>query len=145
MTYLQKKVFMLLPSGLDRLIGTQEIEDILSINKRTIMQIIETLILEYGVPIGSFRNSDNFGYFIASNEKEKEIGIYSLTQQINTMQKRTKRVKSADLELAFLYKYKYKNEIKNYNKQLNIYEYLDLDESETLEIDENNGELQDFG
>lgn len=125
MTHLEKQIFMLLPSGIDNLISTKEIESILGIDKRHIMAIIETLILKYGIPIGSSRQPNHYGYFIATNEEEKRIGVYSLIQQINATKERVKRVKNADLNTAVLYKEKYRDEKINRNIQSNIYEYID--------------------
>lgn len=129
MNQLEKRVFNLLPHGADNLISTREIEDILHINKRHIMDIIESLILEYQLPIGSLRNSDNFGYFIATNEQEKAIGTYSLNKQINTMKKRAEIVGNANLETARLYKEKYKDEAIERDKQLDLFYYLNLEGS----------------
>lgn len=145
MTDSQKRVFMLLPIGLDKLISKQEIEDILELDERTIMGIIEILILKYNIPIGSFRNSDNFGYFIATNEKEKDIGTYSLTQQINTMKKRAERVKNADLNTAILYIEKYKDEAADYEGQSTIYEFLKIADEQQDEADEDSTQLQGLG
>lgn len=129
MNYLEKKVFMMIPRGADNLISTSEIQDVLHINKRHIMEIIENLILEYHLPIGSFRSSDNYGYFIATNEEEKAIGTYSLNRQIDTMKKRVKIVENANLKTATLYKEKYKDEAVLRNKQLDLFYYLNIDGS----------------
>lgn len=133
MSNLQKQVFMLIPRGIDNLISTQEIEDILGIDKRYIMGIVEALIVEHEIPIGSLRQSNNYGYFIATNEEEKRLGIYSMVQQINTMKKRVKRVKEADLTKTLLYKEKYKAEITKRKQQSNIYEYLNKADETQLE------------
>lgn len=109
MNKLEQRVFMLLPKGINRLISAQEIEDIIDIDKRYIMEIIEKLVIEYRIPIGSFRNSDNFGYFIATNEQEKLMGTHSLNQQVNTMKKRLSRVKAADFKTTDMYREKYKD------------------------------------
>lgn len=129
MNHLEKRVFNLLPQGADNLISTREIEDILHINKRHIMDIIENLVIEYHLPIGSSRNSDNFGYFIATNEQEKAIGTYSLNKQINTMKKRAEIVENANLETAELYKEKYKDEAITRDKQLDLFYYVNIDGS----------------
>lgn len=133
MSKLEIQVFMLLPSGIDNLISVREIIDILEIDERTIMSIIETLIMKYGIPIGSLRQSNRFGYFIATNEEEKRVGIYSNEQQVNTMKKRISRVKEADVSVTSLYKEKYKNEINNYDRQSNIFEYLKKADEKQLE------------
>lgn len=129
MNQLEKRVFNLLPQGADNLISTRDIEDILHIDKRYIMEIIENLVIEYHLPIGSSRNSDNFGYFIATNEQEKAIGTYSLNKQINTMKKRAEIVENANLETAKLYKEKYKDEAITRDKQLDLFYYVNIDGS----------------
>lgn len=129
MNQLEKRVFNLLPQGADNLISTREIEDILHIDKRYVMEIIENLVIEYHLPIGSSRNSDNFGYFIATNEQEKAIGTYSLNKQINTMKKRIEIVENANLETAKLYKEKYKDEAITRDKQLDLFYYVNIDGS----------------
>lgn len=129
MNQLEKRVFNLLPQGADNLISTREIEDILHIDKRYVMEIIENLVIEYHLPIGSSRNSDNFGYFIATNEQEKAIGTYSLNKQINTMKKRAEIVENANLETAKLYKEKYKDEAITRDKQLDLFYYVNIDGS----------------
>lgn len=129
MNQLEKRVFNLLPQGADNLISTRDIEDILHIDKRYIMEIIENLVIEYHLPIGSSRNSDNFGYFIATNEQEKAIGTYSLNKQINTMKKRAEIVENANLETAELYKEKYKDEAITRDKQLDLFYYVNIDGS----------------
>lgn len=129
MNQLEKRVFNLLPQGADNLISTREIEDILHIDKRYVMEIIENLVIEYHLPIGSSRNSDNFGYFIATNEQEKAIGTYSLNKQINTMKKRAEIVENANLKTAKLYKEKYKDEVITRDKQLDLFYYVNIDGS----------------
>lgn len=136
MSKLQIKVFMLLPEGIDNLISVQEIMDILEINDRTTMSIIEILIMKFGIPIGSLRQANNFGYFIATNEAEKRMGVYSNEQQVKTMKKRITRVKEADLNTAVLYKEKYKDAIINQDKQSNIYEYIKAANEEALSIED---------
>lgn len=134
MSNLQKQVFMLIPRGIDNLISVKEIIELLEIDERTIMSIIETLIMKYGIPIGSLRQSNKFGYFIATSEAEKRVGIYSNEQQVNTMKKRITRVKEADLTIVSLYKEKYKDDLKDYERQSNIYEYLKKADEKQLNI-----------
>ena len=125
MSELQSRVFMLLPLGADNSISTQEIEDILGIEKRYIMEIVQTLVLDYGIPIGSFRNQNN-GYFIATNEEEKRIGTHSLAEQSKALTIRLKKVKEADFETTILYRKEYKEKARQHNKQLDIYDCLNL-------------------
>lgn len=126
MATLHKRVFMLLPIGVHSSISTKEIEMILGIEERHVREIINILIMEYGIPIGSFRHQNN-GFFIATSEEEKRVGTHSLAEQVNTMKKRLDKIKEADSETAFLYREKYKDAA-SYDEQSNIYEYLEAKE-----------------
>lgn len=134
MNDLHKKVFMLLPIGVHSSISTKEIEMILGIQERYVREIINNLIMEYGIPIGSFRHQNN-GFFIATSEEEKTLGTYSLAEQVNTMKQRLNRIKDTDLETAMLYREKYKNDIKDYDKQSNIYEYIHEESEEDIKTE----------
>ena len=121
MSQLQAQVLMLLPEGMDRLVSTTDIENILHLDKRHIMGIIEELILEYGIPIGSLRDKNRYGYFIATTEEEKVKGTLSVIQQANSMKRRVEKVMAADFETASLYKEKYKEKEMDYDKQLDLF------------------------
>ena len=121
MSQLQAQVLMLLPEGMDRLVSTTDIENILHLDKRHIMGIIEELILEYGIPIGSLRDKNHYGYFIATTEEEKVKGTLSVIQQANSMKRRVEKVMAADFETASLYKEKYKEKEMDYDKQLDLF------------------------
>lgn len=127
MSKLQVEVFMLLPKGMERLVSTSDIENRLNIDKRHVMGIIEELILDYDIPIGSLRDINNYGYFIATSEEEKIKGTLSLIQQVNSMKRRVEKVMEADLETADLYKEKYKYQEPDYDKQLDLFYYLKTD------------------
>ena len=131
MSQLQAQVLMLLPEGMTRLVSTSDIENILHLDKRHIMGIIEELILEYGIPIGSLRDKNHYGYFIATTEEEKAKGTISFIQQANSMQKRVEKVMAADFETASLYKEKHKEKEMDYDKQLDLF-YLFKNASQTL-------------
>ena len=121
MSQLQAQVLMLLPEGMDRLVSTTDIENILHLDKRHIMGIIEELILEYGIPIASLRDKNRYGYFIATTEEEKVKGTLSVIQQANSMKRRVEKVMAADFETASLYKEKYKEKEMDYDKQLDLF------------------------
>jgi len=131
MTLLESKVFMLLPMGSEHLISTREINDILNIEERYIRNIVEQLITDYGIPVCSFRHSDNNGYFIAQTEEEKRLGLLHLKQQTKTMKKRIRKVENADTDTAVQYKEKYKHEEPDHDKQLNLLE--EADDSKAIE------------
>lgn len=140
MTHLHKQVFMLLPVGIQSSISTQEIEMILGIEKRYVMEIINILIMEYGIPVGSFRHQNN-GYFIATSEEEKRLGTHSLTEQVNSMEARLNKVNEADLGTALVYKNKYRLEAARKDKQSNIFEYINRTDPDRELTDEEIAEI----
>lgn len=121
MSRLQAEVLWLIPEGMERLVGTSDIESILKLDKRHIMGIIEELIIDYDIPIGSLREKGRSGYFIPTNEEEKIKGTLSFIEQANSMQKRVEKVMAADFETASLYKEKYKEKEPDYDKQLDLF------------------------
>lgn len=125
MTPLEIKIFMLLPLGSERLISTREVTDILNIEERTVRAIVEKLITDYDIPICSFRQSDNYGYFIAETKEEQRLGLLPLKQQTKAMKKRIRKVENADINTAIQYKEKYKHEEPDHDQQLSL-----LDEAE---------------
>lgn len=128
MNKLQRDVFMLLPMGMDRLVSTTDIGNILNIDERYIRGIIEELIMEYEIPIGSSREKNHSGYFIATNLEEKIRGTYSLEQQAKAMDKRSAKVKSADVSITYQYKEKYKHDEPDYDKQLDLLETIEAED-----------------
>jgi len=125
MTPLEIKIFMLLPLGSEHLISTREITDILNIEERTVRAIVEKLITDYDIPICSFRQSDNNGYFIAETKEEQRLGLLPLKQQTATMKRRIRKVENADIDTAVQYKEKYKHEVPDHDKQLNLLDEAD--------------------
>lgn len=120
MSKLEADVFQLLPFGMDKVINTNDIRRILNIEERHIREIIADLIVEHGIPIGSLRFGERSGYFIATNDEEKNIGTYSLMQSIETIKKRVEKVKAADVETAYLYREMNKGKEFKYDEQLDL-------------------------
>lgn len=132
MNQVQRDVFMLLPFGMNNLISTTEIESILKIDKRYIMGIIEELIIDFNIPIGSMRNSNNYGYFIATNKEEKYKGTVSIKQQANAMNHRVEKVQNSNVEKAIQYRELYKENYSKRDKQLDLMDYLDQSKIEAV-------------
>ena len=104
MNNIQTRVFMLLPFGMERPVSTGYIREVLGLDERSIREVIAELITEFNIPIGSLREIDRAGYFIATNEEEKIIGTHALRQQATKMEYRVTKVKDADIKTAYLYK-----------------------------------------
>lgn len=133
MSRLQRDVFMLIPFGMDRLVSTTDIGKILNIDERYIRGIIEELIMKYEIPIGSSREKNHSGYFIATNLEEKIRGTYSLEQQAKSMDKRAAKVKGADIKIAYQYKEKYRYNEPDYDEQLDLMDLIDDEEKSKTE------------
>lgn len=116
MNKLQKDLFMMLPIGMDKLLSTAEIKRNLGIDRRSTMELIEQLIFEFNIPIGSMREHTKHGYFIATNKEEKTIGTIAIKQQADTMLLREEKVKTADIETAYYYKRLYQNKEINHDE-----------------------------
>lgn len=133
MNRMQQDVFMLLPMGMDKPRTTQEIESILNIDVRYIRNIIEELIIGYGIPVGSLRESDKNGYFIATNRLEKIKGTMSIEHQAMAMDNRVRKVRAADVGIVHQYKEMYRNDkdTPEFDEQLDLYYYLENEQAKT--------------
>ena len=103
-----QKILAFIPNGSDAMITRVELVKLSGLSDRDVYQILNDLTMKYGIPIGSSRDCQNYGYYIPMNEAEKNSGIRSLEEQGNTMLKRAEKVRDADIQTAQAYKEKYK-------------------------------------
>lgn len=80
MNELEKRLLRLLPVGSDRPIGTKELMQLLGISRRDVMEMINRLIMKYGIPIIG-RRGENSGYYIPKNNRERFEGLRPLRNQ----------------------------------------------------------------
>ena len=78
-------------------ITTQDLKTLLSVDTRTVRDIIARLRYK-GVPVVSSRNGANQGYSIAKDETERMKCVAMLSGQATTMMKNINGLASADLK-----------------------------------------------
>lgn len=92
-----QQVVSVLGYGKYKAITNQRIRQITGIqDSRSIYQIIEDLINNYGYVIGASRQGKFKGYYLIENEQELKESLFSFNNQIASMQKRL-----ASLQLNF--------------------------------------------
>ena len=84
----EQRIFDLLPKGIDRPRPLKELVKLTGWNSRKVRGTINRLIVIHHQPIGAVYDHPNNGYFIITNDKERNIALAPLTSQINKMTKR---------------------------------------------------------
>lgn len=96
----ESRVLNMIPRTSEKPILISEIARVMHISWRSVASIIETLVMDYGVPIVSKRSGkeNQKGVYIATSDIEREYGLLSLRSQVAENLKRIKKVEHADLE-----------------------------------------------
>lgn len=93
----EKKILQLLPKGIAQPKPLKELVKLSGLKEREVRGIIYRLIVLHHVPIGAQYNRPN-GYYIITNDKERQQALAPLTSQIAMMSKRAEALSNADLE-----------------------------------------------
>ena len=93
----EQQLLDLLPKGIERPRPLKELVKLSGLKDREVRGIIYRLIVLHHVPIGAQYNRPN-GYFIITNDKERQQALAPLTSQITMMSKRAEIISNADLE-----------------------------------------------
>ena len=93
----EKKILQLLPKGIERPRPLKELVKLTGWSNRRVRGIIYRLIVLHHVPIGAQYNRPN-GYYIITNNKERQQALAPLTSQITMMSKRAEIISKAELE-----------------------------------------------
>ena len=93
----EKKILQLLPKGIERPRPLKELVKLSGLKDREVRGIIYRLIVLHHVPIGAQYNRPN-GYYIITNDKERQQALAPLTSQITMMSKRAQAISNAELE-----------------------------------------------
>lgn len=88
----------LLPKGMERPRPLRELVKLTGWNSRKVRGTIYRLIVVHHQPIGASIKHPNNGYFIITNDTERNIALAPLTSQINMMAKRAQVISNATLE-----------------------------------------------
>lgn len=93
----EQQLLDLLPKGIERPRPLKELVKLSGLKDREVRGIIYRLIVLHHVPIGAQYNRPN-GYYIITNDKERQQALAPLTSQITMMSKRAQAISNADLE-----------------------------------------------
>ena len=93
----EQQLLDLLPKGIERPRPLKELVKLSGLKDREVRGIIYRLIVLHHVPIGAQYNRPN-GYYIITNDKERQQALAPLTSQITMMSKRAEIISSAELE-----------------------------------------------
>ena len=93
----EQQLLDLLPKGIERPRPLKELVKLSGLKDREVRGIIYRLIVLHHVPIGAQYNRPN-GYYIITNDKERQQALAPLTSQIAMMSKRAQVISNAELE-----------------------------------------------
>ena len=93
----EQRIFVLLPKGIDRPKPLKELVKLSGIKSREVRGIIYRLIVLHHVPIGAQYKRPN-GYYIITNNEERQQALAPLTSQIAMMSKRAQVIGNVELE-----------------------------------------------
>lgn len=94
----EKKILQLLPKGIERPRPLKELVKLTGWSNRKIRAMIYRLIVVHHQPIGAVYDHPSNGYFIITNDKERQQALAPLTSQIAMMSKRAQAISNAELE-----------------------------------------------
>ena len=93
----EKKILSLLPKGIDRPRPLRELVKLTDWTNRKIRATIYRLIVVHHQPIGAVYQRPGNGYFIITNDKERQQALAPLTSQIAMMSRRAQVIGNAEL------------------------------------------------
>lgn len=93
----EQRILDLLPTGMDRPRPLAELVTLTGLSNRIVRATINRLIVLHHQPIGVIYTKPGNGYFIITNDRERNIALAPLTSQINMMAKRAQVLSNAPL------------------------------------------------
>ena len=93
----EKKILSLLPKVIDRPRPLRELVKLTGWTNRKIRATIYRLIVVHHQPIGAVYQQPGNGYFIITNDTERQVALAPLTSQIAMMSKRAQVIGNAEL------------------------------------------------
>ena len=94
----EQQLLELLPQGIDRPRPLRELTKLTGWSSRRVRATIYRLITIHHKAIGAIYQRPGNGYFIITNDKERNIALAPLTSQIMEMTKRAQIISNTDLE-----------------------------------------------
>ena len=93
----EQRLLDLLPKGMERPRPLKELIKLTGWSSRRVRGTINRLIVLHHQPIGARYEHPNNGYFIITNDKERQQALAPLTSQITMMSRRAEIISTAEL------------------------------------------------
>lgn len=93
----EKRMIDLIPDGYDRRISMNDLANLMAKDVRVIRRMVYHVIM-IGVPIGIDPDSQHGGYFIITNEEERQLGTRTLVSRYKHAWKRLVALQAVDLD-----------------------------------------------
>lgn len=97
LSVLESDMLDVIPIGRERTISNKEITQLLGVTDRVVFETVNSLRAK-GVPLCAIRSGKNRGYFIATNEDEREEGVRGYKAQVKEMNRSIQDIEEADLK-----------------------------------------------
>lgn len=97
LSIIQEAVLAQIPRGLNNPVRSQDIADRVGLSKRDVMAVISSLIIDHSIAIGGGRSETKYGYFIITNEDERQQAITPLKNTVVNMNQRIERLEKIRL------------------------------------------------
>lgn len=97
LSIIQEAVLAQIPMGLESPVRSQDVAERTGLSKREVMAVISTLIIDHSIAIGGGRSESKYGYFIITNEDERQQAMYPLKSSIVNMQQRVDRLEKIEI------------------------------------------------
>lgn len=97
LSIIQKAVLAQIPRGLNNPVRSQDIAERVGLSKRDVMAVISTLIVDHNIAIGGGRSRGLYGYFIITNESERQQATVPLKNTVVNIKQRIDRLEKIKL------------------------------------------------
>jgi hypothetical protein len=94
----EQRIMELLPKGIDRPRPLKELINLTGWPSRKVRATVYRLIVVHHQPIGAVYQQPGNGYFIITNDQERQQALAPLTSQIAMMSRRAQVIGNAKLE-----------------------------------------------
>lgn len=93
---IEKAVLEVIPKGIERKITVRDLAYLIGIDVRSLFTVINNL-RKKGVPICAQRSGKDRGFYIATTEEEKSLGLASYKAQVKDMRKLIRAIENTDV------------------------------------------------
>lgn len=98
LSIIQEEVLRQIPKGAEKPVRSKEIAERTGLSTREVMAVISVLIIDHSIPIGGSRGEGFYGYYIITNEAERQKAVIPLSRSIHNMTQRVEKLKEIELK-----------------------------------------------